>query len=313
MTPVDQTRQERRSRERALATLATRQHGVVARRQLLALGYREEGIKLRIDAGRLWALHREVYAVGHSRISKRGQWWAGVLAYGDSALLSHRSAGSLWGLVRQQGSLVEVTAPAGRQGVKRRERLWIHRGQLHPEDRVVRDGIPVTTVARTLFDLAEVVDFQRLRRAWEEADRINLLKLSAVEQVCERGYGRRALRPIRRLLTEARRPDTTRSPLEDRFVVFCREHHLPPPVTNVLVEGKEVDAIWPAQRLMVELDSWAYHGHRAAFERDRARDAALQAAGYRVVRLTHRRLEQDSHAVATELRRILNATPSGPG
>jgi very-short-patch-repair endonuclease len=184
---------------------------------------------------------------------------------------------------------------------------------VHSEERQTKDGIPVTSVAQTLFDLAEVVDFERLRRAWEEADRLGLLELPAVERVCSLGYGRRSLRPIRYLLAEAGAPDITRSALEERFTKFCRRHlsDLPAPVTNVLVFDKEVDAFWPAQRLIVELDGFAYHRHRAAFERDRARDAALLTAGYRVIRLTHRRLQSEPDVVAGELRKLLaSASPA---
>jgi hypothetical protein len=181
----------------------------------------------------------------------------------------------------------------------------IHQGRIEPGECTVESGIPVTTVARTLFDLAEVVDERRLERAFEEADRLHLLEMQALEEVCARGYGRRALRPIRRLIEEARMPETTRSPLEDRFAEFCREHHLPPPDTNVMVFGREVDALWQGERLMVEMDSYAFHGHRAAFERDRARDAAMQAEGYRVIRVTHRRLAREPIAVAAEIRRLL--------
>jgi hypothetical protein len=294
-------------RERALAGLATRQHGVVARRQLLALGFGDEAIKVRLDAGRIAALHREVYAVGHRRIGRRGVWWAAVLAYGDGALLSHRSAAALWGLARDR-TPIDVTAPAGRQGPGRRDGIWIHRGRLWPEDRTTGDGIPVTTVARTLFDLAEFVDFQRLRHAWEEADRLNLLQLLAVEEVCERGYGRRALRPIRRLLADARPTARKRSPLEERFADFCHTHRLPPPATNVLVLGHEVDALWPPARLIVELDSWGFHRHRAAFERDRARDTRLLLAGYRTIRITHRRLDGATQ-LAPQLHTLLATEP----
>ena len=162
-------------------------------------------------------------------------------------------------------------------------------------------------MAHTLFDLAEVVDRRQLQRAWEEADRLGLLRLQAVEGVCERGYGRRALRPIRPLLAEARAATVTRSPLEDRFAEFCREHlaDLPAPQTNVSILDHEVDAYWPSQRLVVELDGFAYHGHRAAFERDRERDATMQAAGYRVIRLTHRQLETEAPRIATQLRKLL--------
>ncbi|MEX2107554.1 MAG: DUF559 domain-containing protein [Solirubrobacterales bacterium] len=185
-----------------------------------------------------------------------------------------------------------------------------HQAKLHPDERTAREGIPVTSVARTLLDLADVVDGQRLERAFEEADRLRLLKMQELEEVCVRGQGRRGLGAVRRLIEAARDPAMTNSPLENRFVAFCHDHGLPPPSTNVIVEGKEVDAIWPAKRLMVEMDSWTFHGHRAAFERDRARDAALQAAGWRVIRLTHRRLEQDAARVAAELRRLLSSGES---
>ncbi len=189
--------------------------------------------------------------------------------------------------------------------------VWIHRCRLYPEDRVVRDEIPVTTVARTLFDLAEVDDESRLRRAWEEADRLRLLRLQAVEEVCERGYGRRALRPIRRLLAEAGAPARSRSPLEDRFHRFREAHRLPAPVTNVTVLDHEVDALWPRARLVVEMDSWEFHRHRAAFERDRARDTDLLLAGYRTIRLTHRRLDEGA-ALAAQIRALLEEPSSKP-
>jgi very-short-patch-repair endonuclease len=295
-----------RERERSLSRLATGQHGVVARRQLLALGFGEDAIKLRLAAGRLNPLHTEVYTVGHRRISQRSYWWAGLLAYGDGALLSHRSAAALWEMMRPGGSLVEVTAPEGRQGSERRKRLWIHRGKLHPEDHTQRDGIPVTTAARTLFDLAEVLNTEQLEYAWEEADRLKHLQLPAVERVCERGYGRRALKPIRRLLAETRAVTQTRSPLEDRFQRFCRFYDLPAHSTNVEVLDHEVDVLWPAARLIVELDSWEFHRHRAAFQRDRARDTGRLVAGYRTVRVTHDRLDKEAPALATEIRQLLN-------
>ncbi|MBW8060451.1 MAG: DUF559 domain-containing protein [Solirubrobacterales bacterium] len=207
--------------------------------------------------------------------------------------------------MRSQRAPIEVASQRGRN----RRGVVVRKGRIDREDRAEVAGIPVTSVARTLFDLAEVVDERRLERAFEEADRLGLLRMRALEAVCARGRGRRALRPVNRLVEAARAPKETRSPLEDRVVALCREHDLPPPATNVTVLGREVDAFWSRERLMVEADSFAYHGHRAAFERDRARDAAMQAAGYRVVRLTHRRLENGAAAVAAELRRLLNAPP----
>ncbi|HEX3324285.1 MAG TPA: hypothetical protein VHR65_03980 [Solirubrobacterales bacterium] len=149
------------------------------------------------------------------------------------------------------------------------------------------------------------MSLKHLESAWEEADRLNLLQLRAVEGVCERGYGRRALKPIRRLLADARAATITRSPLEDDFSAFCGERGLPMPVFNTTVLGFEVDALWPQQRLAAELDSWEFHRHRSAFERDRARDIALQVAGYRTIRITHRRLHNEAPALTSELRALL--------
>lgn len=219
--------------------------------------------------------------------------------------MSHRSAAALWGLARERRGIVEVTAPAGRQGVERRRGLWIHRCKLHADDRTEQGGLPVTTVARTLFDYAEVEPFSRLGQAWEEADRLKLLRLPEVEQVCERGRGRRALKPIRRLLAASAAPSEGRSPLEERFARFRDHYRLPPAVANAEVLGREVDVLWPAAKLVVELDSWEHHSHRAAFERDRARDPRFLLAGYRTVRVTHHRLDHEPDALATEIRGLL--------
>ncbi len=172
--------------------------------------------------------------------------------------------------------------------------------------------IPVTTVARTLLDLAEVLDEEGLRRAFEEADRLKLLHMPELERVCARAGRRKGLPMLRHLIEIATDPVTTRSPLEDRFAEFCREHlaDLPAPLTNVSILDTEVDAYWPSHHLVVEMDGFAFHAHRAAFEHDRARDAAMQSAGYRVIRLTHRRLHDDPATLASELRRLLTLPPS---
>jgi hypothetical protein len=278
---------------------------VVSREQLVASGLGPRTIRRRVEAGRLHVLHRGIYVVGHGRVTKKGDWMAGVLAGGERALLSHRSAATLWGLTTYKGP-VEVTAPtAGRT----RTGIVVHQGGIGREERTAVDGIPVTTVARTLFDAAEVVDERQLEILFEEADRLGLLRIKALEDVCARGQGRHALRTIRPLIDAVRPPEPTRSPLEDRFISFCREHDLPLPQTNVVLLGYEVDAYWPDARLMVEADSWSFHRHRAAFERDRLRDAAMQAKGYRVVRITHRRLEQEPAEVAAALRALLGDVP----
>lgn len=294
--------QKRRGRE--VGALATRQYGVVARRQLLELGFSSRQIETRLAAGWLLPLRRDVYAVGHLRVSRRGRWIAAVLACGPRAVLSHESAACLWGL---QGDrpLVDVNANCGRQGELRREGVRLHRCKLRREECAEEDRIWVTSVARTLFDLAESIPYERLKHAAEEADRLKRLRLSELEVVVERGRGRRALKPIRRLLSELRAPTTTRSPLEERFHDFCEAHRLPPPATNVHVLGHEVDALWPGAKLVVELDSWEFHSHRDAFQRDRTLDSERLVAGYRTVRVTHDRLDHEADKLLAELRALL--------
>jgi hypothetical protein len=303
-SPTPDRRQTLINRERALAALADRQYGVVARRQMRALGIGSEGIKSRLRSGRLRALHRGVYTLGHGPLPLRARWMAAVLAQGDGTLLSHGSAAALWGLIGPRRGPIDVTSLRGRSG---RRGIAVHSGRVAPEERALEDRIPVTSVARTLVDIAGAWDEARLRRAFEEADRLRLLDLRALERACDRAKGRRGLRNLRPMVAEARAPASPRSPLENRFLEFHRDRlgDLPEPATNVLLLGHEVDALWAKQRLAVEMDSWEFHGHRAAFERDRRRDSARQAAGFRVVRLTHRRLTNEPATVAAELRRLL--------
>lgn len=235
-------------REQGLRVLATRQHGVVTHRQLVDLGFGTRWIERRMAEGRFEALHRDVYSVGHSRLPGKGRWWAAVLAYGPGTVLSHYSAAVLWGIRRRRTGPIHVNAFLGWQGTGRRPGIWLHRCKLRAEETTSHEGIPVTTVARTLFDLAEVVPFEDLKKTAEAADRRNLLQLRELEGICERSRGRRALRPVRRLLGELAPPDEGRSPLEIRFAAFVREHRLPAPFQNVDVLGHEVDALWPAAK-----------------------------------------------------------------
>ena len=163
----------------------------------------------------------------------------------------------------------------------------------------------MTSVARTLVDFTEVVRPREQRRAFEQAERLGLFDLRAIEEVRRRSRGRRALRPLGALLADAREPALTRSELERLFLELCRDHGLPAPAMNVMVAGFEVDAWWPGSSLIVELDGFAFHNTRGAFERDRSKDVALKLAGYEVVRITHRRLIAEPEVVASELRQLL--------
>jgi hypothetical protein len=294
------------SRERAIVDLARRQQGLLTHAQLASIGVGRRTIDRWLASGRLRAVHRDVYTLGPQSLNKRGKWLAAVLAMGPGAMLSHESAAALWGLAGDR-SAVHVTAPRGRQVRPGRSGIRLHRCKFHADERVVRDGIPVTTVARTLFDLAERSQPHQLKSAWDEADRLHLLRLREVAVAYDRGYGRRRARKrIRPLLgAEQHYVEDTASPLEDRFAAFCTAQRLPPPQTNVLVDGDEVDALWPAARLIVELDSWEFHHHRAAFEKDRDRDTDHLLAGYRTIRVTHRRLSQEADRLAAQFRALL--------
>jgi very-short-patch-repair endonuclease len=181
--------------------------------------------------------------------------------------------------------------------------------ELPAHDRAQREGIPVTSVARTLLDLAGIIPERQLRRAFEEAERLDLLDMRAVDDVCRRGRGRRGLGAVPRTLADHGPTPATRSELERAFIGLCQVHRLPLPHVNALISGFEVDALWPHQRLVVELDGFAFHRTRGAFERDRHRDTTLMPAGYRVLRFTHRRSQRDPAAVAATLHAALASAP----
>ena len=223
--------------------LAAGGHGVVARRQLLESGLSPRVVDGMVAKGWLVPVHRGVYAVGHARLTTRGIWTAAVLACGPAALLSHRSAAALHGIGADSSTVTDVLA--ARSG-RRHERVLIHRTRsIHPGDRTVRDGIPVTSVARTLLDLADVVDSRRLERALEEADRLRLLDARQLGRVLERANGRRQRKRLASLLAAVRPAPHTRSELERRFIDVIRAAGLPRPLVNATVMGYEVDMLWP--------------------------------------------------------------------
>lgn len=296
------------SREREIVDLVGRQQGLVTQAQLSGLGVGRRTIERWVASGRLRAVHREVYGFGPRPLTKRGKWLAAVLAMGPEAFLSHRSAAALWGLHGDQPK-VDVTAPRGKQVLPGRKGIKVHRCQFDPGEVTMRDGIPVSTVARTLFDLAERSRPYEMKKAWDEASRLKLLRVPEVLAVYERGRGRRARTHIRPfLLLEQRYVEDAASPLEDRFAEFVVAQRLPPPQVNVLVGEDVVDALWPAVRLIVELDSWEFHGHRAAFEEDRDRDAEHLLDGYRTIRVTHRKLSEEPKRLAAQIRALLGVT-----
>jgi very-short-patch-repair endonuclease len=302
--------------ERNIAELARRQHGVVAISQLLALGLTRGGVGRRLKTGRLHQLHAGVYAVGHKYLSQRALWMGAVLACGDGALLSHRSAGASWGMVDLPFARIDVTVPGRRNNGRRNgpRGIAIHRPRrLDDLDRAVRWGIPVTNPSRTLLDLASVVSRTQLQRAFEEAERLDLLDRARLAHLCSRTSGRRGTGALRALLAARSLPlAATRSELERQFLRFCRDRGLPIPAVNVPLAGYVVDCLWREERLVVELDSWSHHGDRESFEADRRRDARIQRAGHRIVRVTSRRMLHEPDPLEDELRALLGLTGSAP-
>jgi hypothetical protein len=297
-----------RLHERGIAELAGRQHGVVGRGQLLALGFSLRAVDRRIEQGRLNVVHVGVYAVGHRVISAHGHWMAAVLAGGTGSVLSHASAAALWDLHRSRGA-VDVIASAHRRS---RPGLRFHQTSLAPDEITVRDSIPVTTVARTLFDLAAVVPRHRLEAAINEAERRGLSDAASVPELVARYPGRRGVASLRAILAAGRIGLTLpASELEERFLAFLDRRGLPRPEVNAGLEvgglWLKVDCLWRSQGLIVELDGHAFHADPAAYERDRARDRVLIAAGWRIARVTWRQLHVEPERLAGDLRSALAA------
>jgi very-short-patch-repair endonuclease len=294
-------RQQRRS-QRLVARLAEERHGVVSGRQLVELGYSREKVAREVAAGRLHQLHWDVYAVGHAGISRHGRCLAAVLSCGDGALLTHRSAAWLWGLTKRFAVPVEVTAASPR---RTREAIRVHSAKaLMPEDRSQSERIPVTAVPRTLLDFA-AVDPNFLGAALDNAHRLGLIDLIAIDELIKRSRGFRGVARLRTALEIHRPAAFTRSGLERRFRDLVRRSGLPMPAANVFIEGYELDAYWPAERFAVELDTYEYHGSPRAFEADRVRQENLKLAGVEIVRITGTRLEREPATVVRHLRRLL--------
>jgi very-short-patch-repair endonuclease len=288
----------------AIAALAAAQHGVVARRQLSEAGVTPKGIEVRMRAGRLIRLHRGVYAVGHGRLRREGWWLAAVLAVGDGAGLSHREAAALHGIRLSNRARIDVTTAT--RGRARLPGIELHGSRLDRRDVVVRAGIPVTTVARTLVDLAGVVPPDHLARALSEAERVGVLDVDAIEAARRRLRGRRGPGDavLRAVLGEHRAHGATliRSYLEERFLALVEARGLPRPRINAHVEGYEVDALWARHRLVVELDGYAFHHTRRAFQGDRSKANALMLQGYVVLRYTYDDVTRRPDRVAAQLR-----------
>jgi very-short-patch-repair endonuclease len=269
-----------------ITRLAARQHGVVSTAQLLAAGFTHDSIRRRVDAGWLHRIHRGVYAVGHRNLTHQGWWMAAVLACGEGAVLSHRSAAMHWGLLGARKRRVDVTVPST-SGRSLRKNIQVHRSTgLTPKAATIRKGIPTTTPARTILDLRRVVDRPTLEGAVAQAEILHL--------------------PIGNVPGLHHEP--TRSELERRFLRLCRRHGLPKPEVNVRIGPYEVDFLWREHKLIVETDGYRTHGGKVASHHDKARDARLRMMGLSVQRFGYLHVMEDPRFVADTVRSLLGGS-----
>jgi hypothetical protein len=288
--------------DRLIAALAAEQHGYVARAQLLAIGLGPAAIEYRIATGRLIPVHRGVYAVGYINRTPVARACAAVLACGDKAVLSHGSAASLWGFYKYWDKPVEVTVSS----LRTRPGIKVHRSRtLTGPDLDRQHGIPVTSPARTALDIASRLTDKRLIRMVNDGRHAGPLHLDDLADVLNRNPKHPGTKRLKPVLEAPSAP--TRSPLEDEFIAFAKRFGLPPPVTNTYLFGFEIDVLYPAERVIVELDGYQFHSDRASFERDRKRDAVMLAADYQTVRITGEQMEHDADHEAHLLKTILES------
>jgi hypothetical protein len=290
-----------------LAALAGAQHGVVSLAQLRKLGWSDSAVRGRVASGKLHRIHRGVYSVGHRLLTREGVFMAAVLACGTRAALSHLASAEHWQLRANVRRLIDVTCATG--AGRSRSGIHAHEGKLLKRDVVVRHGIPCTTVARTLLDIAEQLDLRGLERAVDQAEVQRLLRMREVDDVLARSNGRRGASKLRAVLAIENEPALTKSEMEELFLALCIRYGLPIPLVNHYVEGEQVDFHWPEYCLIVETDSKRWHGTTRRRESDNARDRRLQLAGWRVLRFSWRAVAEEPAAVAAELRAFL----TGPG
>jgi very-short-patch-repair endonuclease len=300
-----------RAIDHRISLCAAAQHGILARRQLVTIGLPTAAIDARVRAGRLLLVRRGVYALGHAELRREGRLLAAVFTVGPDAALSHQSAAALWGLRPWAGTFIELTVRSHRGRRKHRD-LRVHRStDLPPTEVTSERAIPVTTVARTILDLAAVVPAHHLRRAVERSEQLELFDLRKVERVIDAHPRHAGRRPLTALLDDVRHHGlpTTRSDVEAAFLQLCLDHGLPRPEVNRSKDGSEVDFRWPAHHLIVEVDGWAFHHSRNAFRNDRARDRAALRAGWRVARFPAIEVLHEPAAVATDLLALLARAP----
>jgi hypothetical protein len=290
------------ARDGAAWALVRSQHGVVARRQLMAVGYTRREIEQRLHNGRLHHVSHGVYAVGRRELTPKGRWMAAVLACGDDAVLSHRSAAELWGFGHEEPGRIDVSirrkSKTRRNGIKVRARP-----SLDARSVVRRFGIPVTRPVQTLIDLATELKLLRLERAVNEADKLDLIDPESLRRALDAHVGMPGVRTLRTLL-DRHTFRLSDSDLEIYFRPLAIAADFPLPLTKHRVLGYEVDFWFPDHGLVVETDGLRYHRTPSQQARMAKRDQKHTAAGLRVLRFTHWQIAHAPNEVTDVLRQI---------
>jgi very-short-patch-repair endonuclease len=279
--------------------MARRQHGIVTRRGLMALGFSAEAIDHRLEKGRLHPMGRGVYAVGWPGMTRERRWMAAVLVCGDAAVLSHRSAAALWEIGKERRGRIDVTIR--RCGKHRRPGIQVRSRPSMPGDEVtVHRGIPVTTPVRTLVDMATELGWSTVERAVNDADKRDLVDPEALREALDGYRGVPGVRLLRAVLDK----HTFRLSDEDLEVLFrpiARAAGLPEPLTKQMVNGYEVDFHWPELGLVVETDGLRYHRTPSSQSRDQRRDQTHTASGLTTLRFSHYQVKHEPTYVRSVL------------
>lgn len=297
-----------------MAELAERQHGIVTRSQLLALGIGGQAVTERMSSGLLRPVHRGVFALGGSALPIDARRMAAVLACGPGAVLSHRSAARFWGVFPYEPRTIEVSRLGS--GRTKHRGIVLHQARLLADEVEEVDGIPVTSLFRAIFDLAAVVSKREVERAFHETEVKQLTSRVSLSRLLHRHPGRRGAATVREILAGRAPAGITQNDFEEAFVAFLDERGLPRPRFNATlpVRGRLLrpDCMWPEERLIAELDGWAAHGTAPAFEGDRHRDRVLVAEGWRSMRITWSQLRDEPEEIAADLRGALELQSRHP-
>jgi very-short-patch-repair endonuclease len=303
--PLDGTCDVRSASAEATASrLATSQEGAVKHQQLLRAGISASAIKRLARAGALHRRHHGVYIVGHLALAPFANEAAALLACGDHAVISHRSALYLWGLLERRPPEVDVTLMSGQ--CRPKEGIHIHRGGLEPRETRQRHGLPTVSPARAVIDISLTAAVRELEAVIAEGRAQGLIRDGELDKALKRAGNRPGTGRLRAFLRTEGDPGITRSEGERILRRHLKAAGLPQPRTNCKIAGVEPDFLWPDERVIVELDSYPFHGHRKAFEWDRRKDMILRDAGYEVIRITGRQLTEEPLLVIAHIARALD-------